>query len=165
MSAVDYSDIVGLSWDNIQQPRNLPGGTYLFVLRNMSFVPAKEEGKNPQVIFVHSPKEAMSDVDSDELAKLGEDYDISENKIFTRQFIEDGSSWAAVARLAAKHRTADGPLDLASLDKDVLESIKKVRGMKAEVLGYVKLGKPFTDRATGETRQMNEISEFADPNG
>lgn len=145
----DYADIANLSWDNIQEPKTLPVGSYLLKLKNAMFQPSKEEGKSPVVLFVHSPKEAMDDVKTDELEALGEEYDISENKIFTRFFIEDGSSWAQVRNLLAKHGL--------EVSGDVNESLKKAKG--AEVIGYLDQDR-FT-RKDGTVGTGNKVTEFA----
>lgn len=145
----DYSDIANLSWDNIQEPKVLPNGTYLLKLKNAVFQPSKEEGKSAMVMFVHSPKEAMSDVNSGELEALGEEYDISENKIFTRIYIEDGSSWAQVRNLLAKHGLKPSG--------DVGASLKAAKG--AEVLGYL-----VEDRFTRKDQSVgvqNKVTEWA----
>lgn len=153
MSDTNYADIANLSWDNIQAPKNIPGGTYLLKLRNIVFQPSKEEGKNPVVMFVHVPKEPMEDVSTEELEALGANYDISQNKLFTRVFIEDGSSWDRVRRLLEKHGL--------EMKGGVEESLKAASKSGAEVLGAVGLGKPFKDAASGEMRQLNEVTEFA----
>jgi hypothetical protein len=145
----DYADIANLSWDNIQEPKVLPIGTYLLKLRNVTFQPSKEEGKSPVVLFVHVPKEAMEDVRSDELEALGSEYDISENKLFTRVFIEDGSSWDQVRKLLAKHGV--------EVSGGVEESFKKARN--SEVLGYLDQ-RAFT-RKDGTNGVANNVTEFA----
>lgn len=149
----DYADIADLSWDNIQEPKTLPVGTYLLKLRNVSFQPSKEEGKSPVVLFVHAPKEAMEDVRSEELEALGSEYDISENKVFTRKYIEDGASWAEVRNLLAKHGV--------EVSGSVEESFKKAKG--AEVLGYLDQN-TFT-RKDGTVATGNNVTEFAKVDG
>src|SRR6266403_3707823 len=145
----DYADIANLSWDEIQEPKTLPVGTYLLRLRNAVFQPAKDADKSPVVMFVHVPKEAMADVKTDELEELGSEYDISENKIFTRFYIEDGSSWDAVRRLLHKHGVEpEGKIE---------ETLKKAKG--AEVLGYLHQ-KTFT-RQDGSVGVANNVTEFA----
>lgn len=145
----DYSSIAELSWDNIQEPKVLPVGTFLLRLSNAVFQPSKEADKSPVVMFVHTPKEAMSDVKTEELESLGPDYDISENKIFTRIFIEDGSSWDKVRKLLEKHgRTVSG---------DVAASLKAAKG--SEVLGYLDQDR-FT-RKDGTVGLGNKVTEFA----
>lgn len=145
----DYADIAGLSWDEIQEPKPLPVGTYLLKLRNLVFQPSKEEDKSSRVMFVHSPKEAMDDVKTDELQALGDDYDIAENKIFTTVFIEDGSSWAQVRNILAKHGV--------EVKGDITESFKKAKG--SEVLGYLTVDRfQRKDKSYGEN---NKVTEFA----
>lgn len=145
----DYSDIANLSWDNIQEPKVLPVGSYLLRLSNAVFQPAKDADKSPVVMFVHTPKEAMSDVDADEIDALGDGYDISENKLFTRIFIEDGSSWAKVRAILGKHGV--------EVTGDVGESLKKAKG--AEVIGY--LNQQRFKRKDGTTGESNNVTEFA----
>lgn len=145
----DYADIADLSWDNIQEPKPLPVGTYLLKLRNAVFQPSKEEGKSPTVMFVHVPKEAMSDVKTEELEELGPDYDIGENKLFTRIYIEDGSSWDQVRKLLAKHGV--------EVKGGVADSLKAAKG--AEVLGY--LDQRSFARKDGVVAVANNVTEFA----
>lgn len=145
----DYADIADLSWDNIQEPKTLPVGTYLLKLRNAVFQPAKDADKSPVVMFVHVPKEAMEDVKGDELEALGDNYEIGENKIFTRIFIEDGSSWAAVRNLLVKHGL--------KVSGNIQESLKAAKG--AEVLGYLDQDR-FT-RKDGTVGTGNKVTEFA----
>lgn len=146
----DYAEIANLSWDNIQEPKPLPVGTYLLKLRNVTFQPSKEEGKSARVMFVHAPKEPMSDVKTDELEELGAEYDITENKIFTTVFIEDGSSWAKVKGILNKHTGVE-------VGGDVLESFKKAKN--SEVLGYL-VTKQF-ERKDKTVGTNNEVTEFA----
>lgn len=145
----DYADIANLSWDEIQETKPLPEGTYLLRLSNAVFQPSKEEGKSPAVMFVHTVKEAMEDVQSSELQELGDDYDVTENKTFTKIFIEDGSSWMKVKGILAKHGV--------EVSGKVLEDLKKAKG--AEVLGYLKRDR-FT-RADGSAGENNKVTEFA----
>lgn len=145
----DYADIADLSWDNIQEPKVLPIGTYLLKLSNAVFQPSKDVDKSPTVMFVHKAKEAMDDVNTDELEALGADYDISENKIFTRIFIEDGSSWDQVRKLLAKHGV--------EVSGNVVESLKKAKG--SEVLGY--LNQQTFTRKDGSVGTGNNVTEFA----
>ena len=145
----DYADIADLSWDNIQEPKVLPVGSYLLKLRNAVFQPAKEADKSPVVMFVHVPKEAMDDVDTSELEALGTEYDIAENKLFTRIYIEDGSSWDQVRKLLSKHGIeAKGKIE---------ETLKAAKG--AEVIGYLDQ-RAFT-RKDGSAGMANNVTEFA----
>ena len=149
----DYADIAELSWENIQEPKPLPEGTWLLRLRNAVFQPSKDADKSPTVMFVHVPKEPMSDVKTTELEALGAEYDTSENKIFTRIFIEDGSSWDQVRKLLAKHGV--------TVSGNVQESLKKAKG--SEVLAYLTIDRfQRKDQTWGEN---NKVTEFAPVEG
>lgn len=145
----DYSDIANLSWDEIQEPKVLPVGTYLLKGRNARFQPAKDADKSPVVLFVFAPKEAMADVKTDELEALGNEYDITENKVFHRVYIEDGSSWAVVRNILAKMGV--------EVEGKIEDTLKKVKGQ--DVLGYLNQN-TFT-RNDGTVGVANNITEFA----
>lgn len=144
----DYAEIADLSWDNIQEPKPLPSGTYLLKLKNVVFQPAKEEGRSPVVMFVHSAKEPMSDVSSEELAALGDGYDISENKLFTRVYIEDGSSWKRVKDILSAHDV--------EVTGSIPETFKKAVG--AEALGGVT--KAVVQRKDKSYVEINNVGDF-----
>lgn len=145
----DYADIANLSWDEIQEPKPAPNGTYLLKGSNAVFQPAKEEGQNPVVMFVHNVKEAMDDVVVSELEALGADYDLTQNKVFTRIFIEDGSSWKKVQDILNKSGV--------ETTGKVLDDLKKVKG--SEVLGYLVISR-FT-RKDGTPGENNNVTEWA----
>lgn len=153
----NYADIANLSWDEIQETAALPVGTYLLKLTNLVFQPSKEEGKSPRVMFVHSVKEAMDDVDSDELGELkgpgGGPYDVTENKVFTTVFIEDGSSWAKVKGILEKHGV--------EVSGDIAATFQNAKG--SEVLGY--LVKDRFQRGDKSYGENNKATEFAPVNG
>lgn len=153
----DYADIANLSWDEIQAPGVLPEGSYLLKLRNAVFQPSKDADKNPLVLFVYQPKEAMSDVNADELEALGADYDISENKIFHRIYIEDGASWDQVRKHVAKHY----PEDQEPPKGKVTDTLKAMKG--SEVVGYV-VQRAFT-RADKTSGIANNVTEFGRVDG
>src|SRR6266850_208671 len=123
----DYADIASLSWDTIQEPHTLPVGTYLLRLSNATFQPAKDADKSPVVMFVYRVKEAMDDVKSEELDELGSEYDITENKVFYRVYIEDGSSWDQVRKHLLKHEV--------KIEGTVIDTLKRAKG--SEVLAYL----------------------------
>lgn len=149
----DYADIADLSWDNIQEPKVLPVGTYLLKLRNAKFQPSKDADKSPLVMFVYQAKEPMDDVKSEELDELGKDYDVTENKIFFRIYIEDGSSWDQVRKHLLKHGI--------EVTGSVEETLKKAKG--SEVLAYLEQ-QTFTrkDKSIGVS---NNPTEFAPVDG
>lgn len=145
----DYAEIANLSWDNIQEPKVLPLGSYLLKLKNVSFQPSKDQDKSPVVLFIHQPKEPMDDVKTEELEALGKDYDISENKTFTRIYIEDGSSWDQVRKLLAKHGV--------DVSGSVPDSFKKAKG--TEVIGFLET-RNF-QRQDGTQGEANNVTSFS----
>lgn len=149
----DYADIADLSWDEIQKPETLPVGTYLLRLRNAVFQPSKAEDKSPTVMFVYAVKEPMEDVKAEELAALGPEYDIGENKIFYRIYIEDGASWDQVRKHLSKHGV--------EVKGGVQESLKQAKG--SEVLAY--LDQKQFKNAAGEMVTGNNPTEFAPVEG
>lgn len=146
----DYKDILKKSWDEIPEAVALPVGSYLLKARNASFQPAKDADKSPMVMFVYAPKEAMDDVNSDALAALGENYDISDNRIFKTFFIETNADWDAVRKHIVKHG-----VDLSG--KSLEEGLAAVKG--SEVIAYLDQ-KTYTDKATGELKTNNDPKEF-----
>lgn len=145
----DYAEIANLSWDEIQESQPLPVGTYLLKARNAVFQPSKEADKSPVVMFVYVPKEAMEDVKTEELEALGPDYDIGENKVFQRFYIEDGSSWDQVRKHLVKHGI--------EVEGKIEDTLKKVKG--TEVLAYLNQN-TFT-RRDGTVGTGNNATEFA----
>lgn len=145
----DYADISNLSWDQIQDTKPVPQGSYLLKASNAVFQPSKDEAVSPAVMFIHNVKEAMEDVAVSELEELGADYDVTENKVFTKVFIEDGSSWKKVQRILEAH-------GLETTGK-VLDDLKKVKG--AEVIGYLTKDR-YTDKRTDEVRENNKVTEW-----
>lgn len=145
----DYTDILKTSWDEVPEPKTLPVGSYLLRGSNISFQKAKEEGKNPTVMMVFQPKEAMDDVSQDELQALGANYEVAENSIFHRVYIERKSDWDKVRKILVKMGV---PLE-GSLE----ESFKHFRG--AEVIGYLDVNN-YTDK-DGNAKTQNVIKEFA----
>jgi hypothetical protein len=146
----NYEDILSQSWDNIPVPKALPVGSYLLKAGSASFQPAKDADKSPSVLFVHSPKEAMDDVDREALEGLGENYDIAGNRLFTRIFIETAADWDKVRNLVKKHG-----VDVAG--KSIQDTLKAVRGR--EIIGYVDQN-TYEDKTTGELRTGNNTKGF-----
>lgn len=147
----DYADILQQSWDNIPEAKALPIGTYLLKARNATFQPPKADDKKPVVLFVYQPKEAMDDVSTADLEALGDNYDISDNRVFVRFFIETNADWDRVRKHIVKH-------GVEVKGKSIEEGLKAVQG--SEVLAYLDQS-TFTDKNTGEVRTQNDAKEFA----
>jgi hypothetical protein len=144
----NYEDILNRSWDEIPEVQALPVGSYLLRARNASYQPAKDADKSPVVLFVYQVKEPMDDVDTAELAALGDNYDIGENKIFHRMYVDDNAAWDAVRQHLAKHGISGGT---------IAESLKAFKGQ--EVIAYLSQ-RQYTD-AAGEQKVQNNAGPFA----
>ncbi len=151
MSDQNYADILNKSWDEIPEAKALPVGSYLLKGRNASYQPAKEAGKNPVVLFVYQAKEAMDDVNADELASLGENYSIEDNRIFHRFYIEGNPDWDNVRKHLVKHG-----VDLKG--KTLEEGLKAFTG--TEIIGYLDQN-TFQSNATGAMVTQNVVKDFA----
>lgn len=147
----DYTDILKQSWDEIPEAKALPVGSYLLKARNASYQASKDADKNPVVLFVYAPKEAMDDVDADALSALGENYEIADNRIFKRFYIETNADWDQVRKHIVKHG-----VDLTG--KTIEEGLKAVAG--TEVIAWLDQS-VYTDKATGEPKTSNDPKEFA----
>ena len=147
-----YEEILNRSWDDIPEELLLPVGSWLLTGRNASFLPAREEGKNPRVLFFYTPKEPMDDVDQDALAEIGypDNYDISENQIVKTIWIEGNRDW----------RQVKAHLEMHGVDTSagsIMESLKAFRG--TEVVAYLDQ-RQFT-RANGEEQFENSPTNFS----
>lgn len=147
-----YEDLLKGSWGEIPEVKLLPVGTYLLRCRNVSFVAPKTDEGNPAVMFVYEVREAMDDVDQDALDELGSDYNVSENQIFERIWLERGADWDKLRKHILKHGIVEA--DIADMSPDA--SFKLVKGK--DVYGLV-TQRQFKDKA-GASRVENAVSAF-----
>lgn len=143
-----YEDILNESWDNIPQPLPLPVGSYLLVGRNATYQPAKAADKSDAVLFVYGVKEAMEDVDQDQLDELGDDYDLGNNTIFHRIYVETSVDWDRVREHLSKH----GVEPKGSIG----ESLKAFKN--TNVVGFLSQ-RSYTTNA-GEAKVDNNVTAF-----
>lgn len=147
------------SWDEVPEDKTLPEGNYLLKGRNAVIIEPKEEGQSQRVLFFYNVQEAMDDVDRDELASLGDDYDITENEVVAQFFVSKRKDLDRIR----KHLIAHGieiplPEDVArgAPKKSIPESLMEFKN--TEVVAYLKQN-TFTDSA-GEVRQDNRPVNF-----
>jgi len=145
----DYTDILNQSWDNIPLVQVLPVGSWLLRLRTAVYQPSKQADGDPIVMFVYSVKEPMEDVDVEELAKLGDNYDYGANRIFWRKYINDNASWDEVRKHLGKHGV--------EVKGSIKESFDAAKG--SEVIAYLNQRSYTTNAGEGEV--SNEPSQFA----
>lgn len=145
----DYADITNKQWDDIPEVQLLPSGSWRLRVRNASYQAAKNADQSPSVMIVYTPKEPMDDVDGEELAKLGSNYDVSANRIFTRFFVSDASDWDRVRKHVVKHGV--------EVKGSIGDTLKALSGH--DVVAYVGR-RTFTNNA-GELQESNEAQNFA----
>lgn len=147
----DYEAILNASFNEIPEVKTLPDGSWKLKARSAKFMPPKEEGNNPLVLFVYSAVEPMDDVNQEDLTALGDDYDYSGNSIFTRFYVESKADWDKVRKHIEKHG-----VDVTT-DEPVNEVLKGVKG--TEVIAYLK-SRSFTNSA-GQPSEENTATNFA----
>ena len=157
---VSYEDLLeNGSWDEIPTDKLLPEGNYLLKGKNAVVVEPKEKGQSKRVLFFYNVIEAMEDVDADELAALGEDFDITEKEVVAQFFVSKRNDMDRIRyHLLAHGVDVPTPEDVArgAPKKSIPESFKEFKG--TEVVAFLKQN-TFTDNS-GEVRQDNRPSAF-----
>lgn len=144
-----YADILKRQWSDVPKVKVLPTGTYRLKGKNATYQKAKGEG-NPSFLFVYEPKQPMDDVDEAQLAELGANYDLANNRVFVRFWYETSRDLDAIRDHLAKHG-----IDVENTS--IEDSMKAFKG--SEVMAYLDR-KTFTDNA-GEQKEDNEAKTFA----
>ncbi len=147
----NYEDLLNRTRAETPTMETLPVGSYRLKSRGARFTPAKEDGKNDSVMFIYAAMEAMDDVDPDALAALG-DYDISQNKLFFRVWIESEADWGAFWSHVDKH----GELGLGA-DASRKEAMEAIKG--AEIIAWLDQ-RSFQNKA-GDMVDTNDPVSFA----
>lgn len=150
MMTDSYEDIADRSWDEIPEEKTLPGGSWLLRGRSASYKPAKDDNSSPAILFIHTAKEPMDDVDDEELQALGADYDIGQNRIFTRFYLETGRDYKRVRDFLEVHGVEIDP------KKSIKETLPAFKGTQAIA---VLTSRSFT-RNDGTTAEENVASQF-----
>ena len=146
----DYSDILEKSWDEIPEPKLLPQGSYRLRLKSATSQTGKGKDGKPSVLFVYEAVEAMDDVDTAELAALGDKYDLSMNQLFYRVWLGSPNDAHRLRLLLIKHG-----IDVQGMS--VADTLKAV--VNSTVVAIVQQ-KQF--QSAGELVTSNEPSSFAE---
>ncbi len=146
-----YDDILDRSFDELQDDKILPLGFWILRLRNAHFMAPREEGQSAQILFFYHPVEPTDDVDADELAALGEDYDYTENQIVFKVWIEGNRSWKDLMNHLKKHSGVDW--DAGSIREVIKTGVKG-----SEVTA--RLGERTFESNYGELIVENVASDF-----
>jgi hypothetical protein len=145
----DYVDILNKSWDDIPEPKMVPVGSFRLKGVNAKYMEAKDGDKNDALLFVYAPMEPQADVDPEELEELG-DYDISQNRVFARFWLETANDWDGVRRHLAKHGIESG-------GRTIKETLAAFKG--SEVIAYLD-HRTFVN-SVGETQIESDPKQFA----
>ncbi len=146
----DYEEILNKSWDEIPVAQLLPVGSYRLKSGGANYIEAKDADKNDCVLFPYTPVEPLQDVDADALAELG-DYDISQNKVFHRIWIEGYADWDKVRKHILKHGIELIPGETPK------ETFARMKG--SAIIAWLDQ-REFEDKS-GETVQTNDPTQFA----
>lgn len=145
----EYAEILDRSWDEIPAVQNLPVGTWRLRGRNMTFR-AGEGDNSDQYIMVYVPKEPLDDVDEAALEELGADYDVENNRIFYRVWVETSADLDKLRDHLAKH-------GIETKGKTIRQTMEAFKG--TEVFAYLDL-RTYTNKS-GEVVSTNDPSSFA----
>jgi hypothetical protein len=157
----DYESIGDTSWDDIPVVKTLPKGPWLLQGKNAKRMKGREgddehEASSPYVLFFYKAVEPLADVDDDELAALGEDYDTANNDLSFRIYIESKVDYRKVLTHLAKHGIVPEKDEATGKMESIDATLKRFR--KSKVIGT--LGQRTFKDKTGELRTDNTISAF-----
>lgn len=128
----------------------LPAGSYRLKARGARFQTARDDDKNDCVMFIYNPMEPLEDVDIEQLSALG-DYDITQNKLYFRIYIEGESDWGKFWTHIDKHGLIQGP------EATRKQAMKDVKG--SEIIAFLEQ-RTFQSKA-GEMIDTNDPVNFA----
>ena len=150
MSEGNYESLLKQTWGEIPDKKTLPVGSWRLRGRNASFKEAVDD-LSASFMFVYAPVEALDDVSPEGLAELGDDYEVSNNRIFAKFWVETSVDFDAVRKHLAKHgnNVAD--------DLSIEETLKAFKD--TEIISYLDV-KTYTNRA-GEEVEDNDAKSFA----
>lgn len=143
----NYTDIAK-TWGNVPKEQILPDGSYKLRFLKASYIEAKQEDKSDRVNFSIQPREPLDDVPQDALDDLGEDYDVTQNRIYMSFFLERGADYARVADVLHK-LGIDTPET-----EDIKDTLKRVN--KQEANGFV-TSRTYT-RNDGSPQTENSVT-------
>jgi len=98
-----YEDILKKAWGEVPKVKLLPVGSWELEGKNASWQEPKKETGNPYFMLVYVPVRALDDVNAEALAELGEGYEVKNNRIFHRVWIETSADLDAFRKHLTKH--------------------------------------------------------------
>lgn len=148
-----YDDILNRSWDDVQEVKLVPNGSYMLECRGASIAPPKSGDGDPQAVFAYEVVEPMADVAEEDLAALGPGYELRNNRIFQRFWIGSDADLDRIRQHILKHGVANDDLQGRSIG----EGLKVVKGKKV----VARIGRR-TYTSAGVSRTENEAQAFAE---
>jgi len=145
----DYEDIANRSWDDIPEPHTLPIGTWRLKAANASYAKAKSGDQNDRIMFFYRAVEPLGDVAEEALDDLGDNFDVTGEKILFQVWMEGSRDWDTVRRHLRMH-------EIDPSGRKVAETLKAFGGQ--EVFAY--LGERSYTTKGGENRTENTMTNF-----
>lgn len=162
----DYESIGDTSWDDIPVVKTLPKGPWLLEGKNAKRMKGRaaddgHDAVSPYVLFFYKVVEPLADVSDEELAALGEDYDLQGNDLSFRIYIETKADYRKVLTHLAKHEVSPQTDETSGKMESIDATLKRFR--KSQVIGVLDQ-RTFKDKA-GDLRTDNTIKAFYTVNG
>lgn len=85
MSRNAFSDIMNTPADTVEQPKDVPEGTWRFTVKTVKISPPRDADSAGRVLFVMQPTEPGEDVDTSEL----DGFEAEETQVFHNMFMRD----------------------------------------------------------------------------
>lgn len=151
----NYDDILDRSFNEVPMPKDIPLTSYVATCDGAFFVKPKKEGNSPQVLFAFRMNSPVEELDEDEAAELGENYDFSMNRYTRAIWIGEGKDWKTVLEILKT-------LHVDTEDKTINEALKAAKGKEAVV--SLRKGKPYTgaDGKEHSNVEVGGVFEIAD---
>lgn len=143
----NYDDLLNRSWDEIPEEAVLPVGDWALEGKSASFIESKEDGKSDKIVFFWGVTSPV-DVDEEEIAKLGSDYDLDLNQPTQTFYIDGPSAIGKVRKFLLKLG-----VDIEGLTP--LESLKAFKGARAVAF----LDQRSYQDQSGETVWQNDVKK------
>ena len=143
-----FEDLFKMHRDEVPVPKRIPRGNYVVVCRGVSKRAPKTEDKNGLISFGYEPFEPTDDVDPNELAALGENYSIRDDRAWFDMWIKDGRDLNAVFRHVELHGVDASEGDLSTLLKLVVNK-RLVAYLEPEDYLHPVKGPQFKIKASG----------------
>lgn len=115
-----FEDFFKMGRSEVPEPQRIPRGHYIVVCRGVNKRPPKTEDKSGLISFGYEPYQPTDDVDPDELAALGENYSIRDDRAWSDHWLKDARDLKGVFAHIELHGVDTSEGDLGELLKKVV---------------------------------------------